>query len=137
MIPEQYLSQNSKKFDGPMILIWGAFTLIMLGVILSGISGLTQPPDSDNYSALGYQEAYEDYEDRKFTFDGLSTLLMTTGTIALAAGLLSLSVFSSERFPQWVRVALMAGTMLFLVGLFTPSDHSHVLSDISDLYLYD
>ena len=119
MIPEQYLAPQSKKFDGPMALIWGAFTLIMLGVILSGISGLTQPPDSDQFSSLGYQEAYEDYEDRKFTFDGLSSLLMATGTIALAAGLLALSIFSSDRFPQWVRVALMAGTMLFLVRLFT------------------
>lgn len=120
MISDHHLDDgNGGKMKGSMLLIWFSFTLIILGTVLSGMVGLSKPPDSGDYSSEGYQDVYEDYQDKIFTLGGLSSLLMTTGVVTLGAGLFSLSLFSSNQFPQWVRVALMAGTMLFLVRLFT------------------
>ena len=119
LIPEQYLYAKTRKFDFPMVLVWLSFTLILMSVLLSGIAGLSQPPDSSDYTTEGYAEVLGDYNDKIFTFNGLSSLLMNLGVVTLGAGLLSLSLFSADAYPKWVRVALVAGTMIFLIRLFT------------------
>jgi hypothetical protein len=119
LISDPHLGSEHSKFNGSMLLVWFSFTLIIIGTFLSGIVSLTQPPDQADYSSDGYQEVYEDYQDRIFTLGGLATLLINIGVVTLGAGLVSLSVLSSDRFDQWVKVALMAGTMLYLVRLFT------------------
>jgi|TARA_B110000914_G_C15327750_1_gene383257 hypothetical protein len=108
-------------------LISAAFVMFILGSILGWAGSAENTPGSEDFnnSAEGYQKAIDDYNDRTDFFDDFSTLFLSTGVFILGAGLFFYSTEGSEHLPMWVRVALMAGTMLYLVRMAT-SDISTV-----------
>jgi hypothetical protein len=126
MIPQPATSvptnsqQPPKSSAIPNVIIAIAFAMLIVGSIVNWASEYDQAPVSADYDTNEeYQEALDDHNDKIFTLQGLTSLLMTTGVIVLAAGLFYVATNGSAHLPNWVRVSLMAGAMLFLIRLFT------------------
>ena len=99
--------------------------MFILGSILGWAGSAENTPESEDFTPEGYQKAIDDYNERTDFFDDFSTLFLSIGVFILGAGLFFYSTEGSEHLPMWVRVALMAGTMLYLVRMAT-SDISTV-----------
>ena len=114
------ISKEKKSFDLPTSTVIAAFIMLLLGSFFSWASVYDTAPNLDDYdTGTEYQEAVEKHNKKIQAFEGFSVLLFTSGPIMLAAGLFFVSTRSSHDLPNWVRVALMAGTMFFIIKLFT------------------
>jgi len=121
--PKELDVANGFRFS--KALISAAFAMFILGTILGWAGSVENTPESEDFTEEGYQKAIDDYNDRTDFFDDFSTLFLSIGVFILGAGLFFYSTEGSEHLPMWVRVALMAGTMLYLVRMAT-SDISTV-----------
>ena len=118
--PEINISNPPKKFDLSLNIIFLGFVLIFLGFLFGWYSTVDQPPESADYSPEKYDELLEKHNNMISTLSGTSLLFTNGGLIILAWGLFYLPLSSnSEHLPEWVRVALVLGAMLFLIRLFT------------------
>jgi hypothetical protein len=114
--------RNSSKVSNPDLLISVAFFIIIIGIAFSFLSEVSSPPEVDDFedgSEPTYEEALEDHEAQKRAYDGIYFLFSSVGTVILAGGLFFKATGDSEHLPDWARTALIAGTMWFLVRLFT------------------
>ena len=110
---------NGKLGNGPKTLIFVAFAMLIIAPIFVLMVSLSDPPDQADFSQAGYQEALDDHDNTMEVLAGLGTLFTTSGVFMLGAGLFFYSIEASEDLPVWVRTALMAGTMYFLVRMAT------------------
>ena len=116
--------RSSSSFSIGDALIFAAFTIIITGLVFNWISDYDQPPVEDDFSDYGdpyeaYQTAIEDHASKIQSFAGISSLFSSIGVVLLVAGLFSKTTKGSEHLPDWVRVVMMAGTLYFMVRLFT------------------
>jgi len=123
-------SKRSSSFGISDAFITTAFVLIIFGLVFNWMSDYNQPPDSEEYSmeyseewgggySEEYQDALDDHADKMQSFKGIYELLSSIGVVVLVAGLFFKASENSEHLPDWVRVTLMAGTLYFMVRLFT------------------
>jgi hypothetical protein len=117
-------SKRSSSFGISDAFITAAFVLIILSLVFNWMSDYNQPPEADEFDANGepnaaYWDALGDHADKIQSFKGIYELLSSIGLVVLVAGLFFKASENSEHLPDWVRVALMAGTLYFMVRLFT------------------
>jgi len=114
------ISKEKKSFNFPICIVFAAFIMLLLGSFFNWASDYDGAPNGDDFvDDNEYQEAVVEHNEKIHRFEGFSILMFTSGPIMLAAGLFFVSTRSSHDLPNWVRVALMAGTMFFIIKLFT------------------
>jgi hypothetical protein len=107
------------------------FSLIIAGSFFNWMSDYSNPPVRDDFDFDGsgdidgsendaYSNATNEYPLKIRDYEGISVLMYSTGPVIIGLGLLGLCLDQScAVLPKWVRVALMAGTMVFLIRLLT------------------
>ena len=121
--PSKKPKQATKKGLSDAVII-SAIAVIIMSLIFNWMSDFSQPPEEEDFSEYSnqseaYQDALEDHQDKIRAYEGIYSLFSTIGLVMLVSGLFYKTVNDSQHLPDWVRVAMMAGVLWFMVRLFT------------------
>ena len=105
-------------------VIISAIAVIIISLVFNWMSNFSQPPEEEDFSEYSnqneaYQDALEDHQDKVRAYEGIYSLFSTIGLVMLVSGLFYKTVNDSQHLPDWVRVAMMAGVLWFMIRLFT------------------
>ena len=105
-------------------VIISAIAIIIISIIFNWMSDFSQPPEEEDFSEYSdqneaYQDALDNHQDKVRAYEGIYSLFSTIGLVMLVSGLFYKTVNDSQDLPDWVRVAMMAGVLWFMIRLFT------------------
>jgi len=105
-------------------VIISAIAIIIMSIVFNWMSDFSQPPEEEDFSEYSdqneaYQDALDDHQDKVRAYEGIYSLFSTIGLVMLVSGLFYKTVNDSQHLPDWVRVAMMAGVLWFMIRLFT------------------
>ena len=121
--PNPKPKRAAKKGLSDAVII-SAIAIIIMSIIFNWMSDFSQPPKEEDFSEYSdqneaYQDALDDHQDKVRAYEGIYSLFSTIGLVMLVSGLFYKTVNDSQHLPDWVRVAMMAGVLWFMIRLFT------------------